>query len=148
MAPERPLLADLRTEAAQFGAELRQMFQLRWQLAQIELESDARAVRRLAICLGTAGVMSLTALPLLVASGAELLARYTTLSTTAWLGILGGALLVLALLLGTLAWCRFRRELVALEETREELREDLVWLREWTQRPAAAEQEKKQPAAQ
>lgn len=144
MLSRRPLLAGLQTEAVRLAADLREMLQLRWQLAQIELESDARAARRLAFALGTAGVMGLTALPLLATSAAELLARYMNLSRTECLALLGGVLLLGALLLGMLAWRRFRRELVALEETRDELREDLVWLREWAQGPAVAETEGKE----
>ena len=40
-------------------------------------------------------------------------------------------LLVAAALVAWLAWRRFRRRFVGLEETLEELREDLVWLQEW-----------------
>jgi hypothetical protein len=41
-------------------------------------------------------------------------------------------LLTAAALVGWLAWRRFRRQFTGLEETLEELREDLVWLQEWS----------------
>jgi hypothetical protein len=98
----------------------------------MELESDAAAVKRLAIGVSAAAVMGLTALPLLATSGADLLERLSGVSRTVWLAGIGAALLVAAVGLGWSACRRFRRHVVALNETLEELREDLVWLEEWS----------------
>ena len=48
--------------------------------------------------------------------------------------VAGAMLLLLAPLVGWLAWRRFRRRFLGLEQTIEELREDAAWLREWLER--------------
>jgi len=75
-------------------------------------------------------IMGLTALPLLAVSLAETLDGCGHIARRDWLWIFGAGLLILALGSGYLAWRRFRRRFVGLEETLEELREDIVWLRE------------------
>jgi protein-S-isoprenylcysteine O-methyltransferase Ste14 len=59
------------------------------------------------------------------------------MSRQSWLTIFGLGLLGLGILLGFLAWWTFRRRFTALEETLEEIREDLVWLSEWTGRASS-----------
>ncbi|MFH1923799.1 MAG: phage holin family protein, partial [Planctomycetota bacterium] len=70
----------------------------------------------------------LTGLPVLVVWAALLLPEAMRAGCLLLVGLV---LVVGAILAGWLAWRRFRREFVGLEETLEELREDLVWLREW-----------------
>lgn len=132
--PDRPLFAEVKAEIARLGAELRQMAGLRWKLARLELEAAVRSVKWLAIILVVAAMMVTTALPILAVCAAELLAEATGVARTRWLLVFGLFLLSAAALSGWLAWRRFRRRLVGLEETMEELREDLVWLQEWTKR--------------
>jgi len=132
--PDRPLFADVRAEAGRLGAELRRMAGLRWRLARLELDAALRSVKWLAIALAVAAIMLTTALPLLAVWAAELLAEATGVSQSCWLLALGLFLLIGAATSGWLAWIRFRRRFVGLEETMEELREDLVWLQEWTAR--------------
>lgn len=134
MAPERPLLADLQGDAALLASDLREMFRLRWQLARLELEADAAALKRLVIRASLATVMGLTALPLVGVWAAEMLARWSAIPRTTWLAGFAAVLVLLSLAVGWLAWRRFRREWLALAETLAELREDLVWLDEWTSR--------------
>jgi hypothetical protein len=126
----RPLLADIRTELGALGGELREMAAQRWELARLELEADCRSAQRLAIAWLAAAIMTLTALPLLAVSAADALDGWGDIARVGWLLIFAGALLVLALAIGVLAWRRFRRRFIGLQETLEELREDLVWLRE------------------
>ena len=90
--------------------------------------------RQLAIVLGLVAAMTLTALPLLAGCLARLLDGRLGVSVTGWLAIFGFGLLIFAAAGGYLAWRRFRRRFVGLEQTIEELREDLVWLGEWTGR--------------
>lgn len=133
--PEQPLLADLKEEVTRAGAELGEMARLRWQLAKLELNESVGQVKRLAIVLGIAAVMALTALPVLVVWGAETLAIHAGyFPAHGWMLVLALALLLLAGLGGFLAWRRFRRQFTGLEQTLEELREDLVWLRQWSGR--------------
>jgi hypothetical protein len=127
----RPLLERLGKELTGLGDDLRESLVLRWQLATLEIEADLRSGRRLAIGLGVAIVMILTALPLLLVAAAHELDGCCGLSTTGWLLTAGGVLLVTSPALAWLAWRRFRRRVVALQQTLEELHEDAVWLREW-----------------
>ena len=128
--PERPLLADFRDELAVLGGELREMAAARWELARLELEADRRTLRGLVLAWLIALLMALTALPVLVVCLAEMLAGWQNVPRSVWLLGFGLGLLAIALLGGCLAWRRFRRRVVGLQETLEELREDLVWLRE------------------
>jgi len=127
---QRPLLADLRTELGALGGELREMASQRWELARLELQADLLSAKRLAIAWLAAAVMALTALPLLAVCLAEALDGWGHIARGSWLLIFAGGMLIVALGGGHLAWRRFRRRFVGLQETLEELREDLVWLQE------------------
>ena len=128
--PNRPLLADLRDELAALGGELREMAAARWQLARLELEADRQTLRGLALAWLVALLMALTALPVLVVCLAEMLGGWQNVPRSVWLLGFGLGLLAFALLGGYLAWRRFRRRVVGLQETLEELREDLIWLQD------------------
>jgi len=128
--PNRPLLADFRDELAALGGELREMAAARWQLARLELEADRQTLRGLVLAWLMALLMALTALPVLVVCLAEMLDGWQNVPRSGWLLGFGLGLLAFALLGGYLAWRHFRRHVVGLQETLEELREDLVWLQE------------------
>ncbi|HLA85682.1 MAG TPA: phage holin family protein [Thermoguttaceae bacterium] len=127
----RPLLERLGKELNALGGDLRESAALRWQLAVLEIRADLRSGRRLAISLTVAAVMGLTALPLLLVAAAHLLDGYYGLSSTGWLVVGGLVLLCTAPVVALLAWRRFRRRFLGLEQTLEELHEDAAWLREW-----------------
>ncbi len=128
---ERPLLADLREQIGQAAADLGQLLALRWELARTEFRAAVGCLRRLAAALAVAGVMTLTALPLLAGWLAEMLDGRLGIARGGWLGIFGLTLAAGGLVVGLLAWRHFRRRFAAMAETLEECREDLVWLREW-----------------
>jgi len=136
--PPRPLLERLGKELSELGGEIGESLALRWQLALLEIKADLRSARRLAIGLGLSAVMILTALPLLLVALAEAIDGHRGLSTTQWTLLFGMILLLVAPAVAFLAWRRFRRRVVALEQTLEELHEDAVWLREWISRQQAA----------
>lgn len=129
-----PVLGALRAELGRLSLDVQEMFALRWQLASLELHAALGHLKALAVALIIAAVMGLTALPLGAVYLAEILDGRLGLSRHAWLLLLAMGLLSLALLIGALAWRTFRRRFVGLQETLEEMREDLVWLRDWTQR--------------
>ena len=130
--PDRPLLADVQEQIARLRDEIGETIALRWQLARVEFQAAVGSIKRLAVVLATAGVMALTALPLLAVWAGNILDERLPLRGVSWLLIFALVLLAAAALAGWLGWRRFRRRFVGLEETREELREDLLWLREWT----------------
>jgi len=127
----RPMLTRLRDELGSLGGEVAESLKLRLELAQLELADDYRAGKRLAFVLLASLVMLLTSLPLLAAALAEVLAG-VGLGRAGWLLVFGLVLIVVAISGSLLAWRRFHRNMVGLQETREELREDILWLREWT----------------
>lgn len=127
---DRPLLADIRQELDALVVELREMAAARWELARLELEADVRSVKRLAVVCVAATTMALSGLPLLAASLAEFLDGYGNIGRGGWLLIFGGGLPLAAAGLVLFAVGRFRRRFVGLRETLEELREDVLWLRE------------------
>jgi protein-S-isoprenylcysteine O-methyltransferase Ste14 len=129
--PEQPLFRHLRDELASLAGEGREMLGLRWELARLEMREDAQAASRLARIALIAAIMALTALPLLTTAAAFGLGHWTRLSVAAWLVILGVLLLAIAAASAYAAWCRFRREFTGMAETLEELREDLLWIKEW-----------------
>jgi hypothetical protein len=131
---KRPLLAGLKDEIALLGGDLRELAAAHWQLARLEVESDAAAVKRLAVAMVAAAVMALSALPLLAVAAADALDGWLGIARLGWLLIFGVGLLILAASTGCLAWRGFRRRFTALEQTREELREAAVWLEEWARR--------------
>ena len=70
------------------------------------------------------------ALPLALACLADALDGCGGIARGVWLLVFAAGLLAAALAGSLLAWRRFRHRFVGLEETLEELREDLLWLRE------------------
>ena len=128
---QRPLLERLGKELGGLGGDLRESVVLRYRLAMLEIKADLRNARRLAIVLAVALVMALTALPLLLVTLAHGLAGFCGLSSTGWLLLFGLILLLAAPIAGWLGWRRFKRHLVGLEQTLEELHEDTLWFQEW-----------------
>jgi hypothetical protein len=128
---DQPLFTELREELGRLGADLREMAALRWQLARLELAADLRTLKRLAVLLVVAGAMTLAALPVLACWAAELLAGRLHVGRAGWLLIFGLGLLLGGAAVGYLAQRWFRSRFTGLEQTREELSEDLVWLGEW-----------------
>ena len=132
MADREPrLLDDAKRELGGLKDDLNEMVRLRSQLAALEFRAAAAQVKRVAIVVTVAGVVALSSLPVLLVYLAEIL-NGIWMTRVGWLLTLGAGLLSLASLGGWLAVRRFRREFVGMEETLEELREDLVWFEEWT----------------
>ena len=127
-----PLFVEVKQQIGRLAAELRQMVDLRWQLARLELAAAGRSAKRLAIVWAVAAVSALISLPLIVVGTLLSLPESMQASVSLIALIAGLVLLAAAIVVGWWAWWRFRRQFVGLEETLEEIREDLVWLQEWT----------------
>jgi hypothetical protein len=133
-SPRRSLLAGIQESFRALGDDLRQMLSLRWQLAKLEARADARALKRLALLAFAAVVMVLTALPLLLVGAADLLDGHGGIARAGWLLIFAVALLAAGIGTCALAWRHFRRRVTGMQQTLEEVREDLIWLGELTGR--------------
>jgi len=111
------------------AGDLKQMAADRWELARLEGREAVGPIRRLAIWLAVAAVVLLVGLSTLTAAAAAMLGdRLWT--TAGWLLVFGLLLLAAAASGAYLAWRRFRRTFSGMEQTLEELREDLIWLAE------------------
>jgi uncharacterized membrane protein YqjE len=129
-SPDRSLLANLKAELSGLTADVGEMFQLRWELARLEIQADLGHLKRLAVICGIAAVMALTSLPLLATCVAETLDGRLGIARWGWLLIFGLGLLCTAVICVYLGRIWFRRRFVGLQQTLEELREDLVWVKE------------------
>ena len=138
---QRPLFSGLQAELGSLVSDIREMALLRWELAKLELTADARSIAKLAVVLAIAVLLVLIALPVLVTALGSLLDGLWGISQSGWLLIFGLIFLVTAGVGGFLAWRRFRRDFIALEETLEELHEDMLWLREWQEDAAISDKE-------
>jgi uncharacterized membrane protein YqjE len=129
-SPDRTMLADLKAELRGLTADVSEMLQSHWELARLEIQSDIAHLKRLAFVWGAAAVMALTSLPLLATCVAEALDGRLGVARRGWLLIFGLSLLCTAVIGGYGAWFWFRRRFVGLKQTLDELREDLVWMKE------------------
>jgi len=127
---QKPLFAGVKAEAARLKSDIVSLSQLRWQLARLEASAAARSLRRLTVVLTAAVLAVLVAVPLLLVALAEALDGRLGVPRWVWLLALGVGLLLTAALAAWTRWRRFRQEFVGFEQTIEELREDVVWLRE------------------
>jgi H+/Cl- antiporter ClcA len=131
----RPLLGELRAELSGMADEAAQLATLRWRLAEIELRESAQTTKRFAIWAIVALVLLLTSLPIFVVALSAWLDQLATLpGNVSWTWILGLTLAIGGTAVGWFSWRRFRRDFRGLEQSIEELREDLVWVKEWSGR--------------
>src|SRR4051812_20583666 len=124
-APQPSLFDGLKTEYRQTVADLRQLAETRWKLAQLEIKEAKASVQRYGISLAVAAVVVFTSLPILVIAAVDSLGNAYGMPRWFWLAATGGMMLLAAGALGWLANRKFRREFVGLEETMEEFREDV-----------------------
>jgi len=130
--PDRPVLEDVRKEVGSLRADVQELATLHWELAETEVKQAVGPIKRLTISLVVAAVTALSGLPVLAVCVADLLRGWLGISFAGWLAIVGFGLLAAAGGGGWLAWRRFRHRFVGLQQTLEELHEDLVWLRDAT----------------
>ena len=128
---DRPLLGELREELSGMTDELGQLAALRLRLAEIELRESVQTTKRFAIWAVVAVVLLLTSLPVFVVALSGWLGEVTAFSSTAWNAILGLLLAIAGAVTFWSSWRRFRRDFRGMEQSIEELREDLVWVKEW-----------------
>lgn len=126
----RPTL--LGGEVGRAWSEVVEMLKLRRELAEAEIRSDLAVGRRLAIVGGLGLLVATTGLPVLVVSLSSLLETWLSISPHVLTLLLGATLLGAGLLVAVGAWRRSRREFLGLRQSLDELKEDLVWLHEWT----------------
>ncbi len=127
----RSVFANLRDEFRGLSSELKESLDLRRRLAMLELESDLKQGVFLAILVATALVVVLVGFSVLAVAGGLWLDAVYPIDPVSWLGVLGVAMITLAAVVVWGGWKRFLRKFTGLEQTLEELREDMSWLEEW-----------------
>jgi hypothetical protein len=129
---DRPLLGELQEELSGMAGEVGRLASLRWRLAELELRESAQVARRFAVWSIVAAVLLLTSLPVFVVALAAWLDEAAALPWLSWTWILGLVFTIGGSAVLWFSWHRFRRDFRGLEQSIEELREDLVWVQEWT----------------
>ena len=110
---------------------------LRRQLAELEVRNDLRQIKRLGIFGGLGLTQCLVGMAVLAVLAGSLIDQWIATSAIPgprpW-GSLGLGVVLILSGLETLrrSWHRFQREFSGLKESIDELREDAVWLREWS----------------
>ena len=117
--------------ARQTAGELAHMIQLRRELAELEFRHDRALVKRFLMVGGTAAVLVVCGLSLLLTAAAWRLGQVTEFSPGAWLFFFGAVLVLPGTVAIVLSIRRLRAEFCGLRNTLAELHEDLVWIREW-----------------
>ncbi len=123
-------LESLQQTLRQAGADGMAYVQARWRLLQLELYEARAELVRLAVFASTALVLAVAGIVVLAVVLADLLAERTGMDRELLLAIEGGLLLAAGACAGWLGWRRCRREFRPLEQSLEELEEDLHWLRQ------------------
>ncbi len=129
-SPQEPLLAGIQDESARLKSDVADFLRVRWRLAWLEVQTAARSACRLAVVLAVAVLLVLSSLPVLAVALAKTWEGWLSVSFAGWLAIFGFGTLALAGMLALFSYLRFRSEFVGLEQTLEELREDVAWLEE------------------
>ena len=110
---------------------------LRRQLAELEVRNDLQQIKRLGIFGGLGLTQCLVGMAVLAVLAGSLIDQWIATSAIPeprpW-GSLGLGVVLILSGMETLrrSWHRFQREFSGLKESIAELREDAVWLREWS----------------
>lgn len=132
--PQERLFSGVKRQFGGLAGELRGMVTARWELAWLEIRAAGRSIRRLSIALALGIALVSVAMPVLVVWLCEVAANLLDVGRAWPLGIAVLSLTTVGAAIAFFAWRRFRREFVGLEETLEELHEDMIWLKEWSSR--------------
>lgn len=122
------LFSGVQDHVTRLRADLAELARARWELTRLEVASAGRSAKRFTVALAVAAVAGLTALPVLVVALADALDGRGGIARGGWLCAFGLLLLVAALGFGWLRWKRFQLEFAGLEQSLEELREDVAWI--------------------
>lgn len=119
-------------ETQRLFRDVAELAEARYRLAELEIRHDVAAGRRLAIAGGVGAVLLLVGMPVLVVLLANAVGKWLGDDPMWWLLSFGLALCLCGGATMWTAWRRFRRNFSGLQQSLEELREDILWLREWT----------------
>ncbi|MBX3413159.1 MAG: phage holin family protein [Pirellulales bacterium] len=130
--PSDSLFSGVAAQADRLRHDFSEMLAARLELARLEATAAARQTARCAVALAVATLLLVSILPIAVATLALAGANYFAQSPIAWLA---GSVPILGALAAFIAWLslrHYRRHFTGMRDTLAELREDLVWLQEWS----------------
>lgn len=127
---QESLLAGIQDESARLKADIAAFFSARWRLARLEMQTAAYSVRRLIVALAVAAGLIATSLPVLIVAWAKAWEGWLNISFAGWAALFGFGMIAFAAALAWFSYRRFRGDFVGLEQSLEELREDIAWLEE------------------
>ena len=140
------MFQKLRENLDALSREVRESVVLRCRLAMLELKANLTKLSILAVLFAFALVGFMTGVAVLAVWIAELLDECAPLYAKLWTMIVGLTALVVSLVVAWCAWRYLRRRWVGLEQTLEELREDIAWFKEWAgKEPTNKERASKEP---
>lgn len=125
-----PLFAGIKDETSRLKSDFAELLRVRWRLGKLEVQTAAHSAKRLAVAAVIALALVLISLPVLVVALAKTLDGVLDVPFAGWLAIFGFGMLLFAAGLAWFRYRRFRAEFVGLEQSVEELREDVLWLEE------------------
>lgn len=125
-----PLFAGIKDETSRLRSDFAELLRVRWRLGRLEVQTAAHSAKRLAVGAIVALLLVLVSLPVLVVALAKALDGVLHVAFAGWLAIFGFGMLCFAAGLAWFRYRRFRAEFVGLEQSIEELREDVLWLEE------------------
>lgn len=125
-----PLFAGIKDETSRLKSDFAELLRVRWRLGKLEVQTAAHSAKRLVVAAIVAILLVLVSLPVLVVALAKALDGVLQIAFAGWLAIFGFGMLLFAAGLAWLRYRRFRAEFVGLEQSIEELREDVLWLEE------------------
>lgn len=126
--PKRPLLTDWKKSLASLLGDAQRFLRSHCDLARLEANETARALTGVVVLLVTGACLFLLAVPLVTVGFSLLLAEVTQISIGVWLVLFAIAYAVLGAWAVVTAVRRWRHDVHFLEETREALHDDGVWL--------------------
>ena len=115
------------------------MFRARTELLVLELQAAWASVTRLAAALIVGSLSALVAISVGTVALSSQLARWFDLDplTLLWIFTAVATIVGAGLIIG--GWRRYRREFDGLRDSTAELREDIIWLREWLETEATGD---------
>ena len=131
--PTTAPFSSVRKDLRQTMSDISAMLNARRRLAELEIRHDIAASRQLLIVGGVAIVLVLVGLPVaVVAITLQLEELYSDSLHWPMLLVATFFILIGSVVLWS-SWVRFRRDFLGLQESMAELREDLIWLRDWAE---------------
>lgn len=134
--PEPPAAA-IRRNVSDFAHDVSALADLQWKLLAVDLRTSRERLLPALFLAAASALLFLAALPVLLLGGGRLLAEWTDLSLGAAYLLTAAGTLVVAAILGAIAYARFKGSLDLLQRSRAELQSNFQWIKSALQKQQA-----------